>query len=100
MLDVWVHAFFTPAPPHVEVGAHVSHGALPEEENVVPGLHAIWHTVFAVWMQAVFTPAGSHVEPAAHAAHSSLPDAEKVLPPIHGTGSPLHTVSEPVLHAA
>ena len=66
----------------------------------MPGLHAIWHTVFAVWMQAVFTPAGSHVEPAAHAAHTSLPDAEKVLPPIHGTGSPLHTVSEPVLHAA
>ena len=39
---VLVHAVFTPAPPHVEVGAHVTHGAFPDAENVAPTVHD-WH---------------------------------------------------------
>ena len=43
-----VHDVLTPASPHVAAAVQVSHGALPDRENVVPAAHAMWHTVFAV----------------------------------------------------
>ena len=64
-----MQAVFTPA-VHVELAAHVAHGATPGADQVEPATHAMWHTLFAVLMQAVFTPA-AHVESAVHVAHGA-----------------------------
>ena len=70
----------TPAVPHVVVAVQVSHGSLPEEENVDPVLHLAWrHTMFAVLMQEVSTP-NVHVEAAAQGLHGALPDVDHVGP--------------------
>ena len=81
MFSLLVQDVLTPAVPHAE---QVSHGALPERENVEPATHAMWHTVLAVLMHAVFTPA-VHVESAAHIAHGATPDADHVDPATHAT---------------
>ena len=78
-----VQDVLTPAVPHVVVAVQVSHGALPDRENVVPATHAMWQTVSVVCVHAVFTPALPHAEAGAHAAHGALPDVEKVVPGLH-----------------
>ena len=45
VFSLMVHDVLTPASPHVTAAAQGSHGALPERENVVPTVHAMWQTV-------------------------------------------------------
>ena len=94
MSAVVVQSVFTP-PVHVESAEHVTHGAVPEAENVVPAAHATWQTVSAVLVQMVFTPA-VHVALTAHFVHGAFPEAEKFVPAAHATW---HTVSVVVVHA-
>ena len=94
MFVVAVQAVLTPA-VHVEAPAQATHGALPEDEKVLPAAHATWHTASAVLVQAVLTPA-VHVALTAHFVHGAFPEAEKVTPAAHATW---HTVSVVVVHA-
>ena len=81
---VLVQAVFTPV-LHVSLAAHVLHGVIPEEENVLPASHGVLHAVFVFTAQAVLTLV-VHVS---HGLHGVFPEEENVLPASHGI---LHTV--------
>ena len=79
VLVVRVHAVFTPA-PHVEVGAHVAHGAVPDVENVAPTVHD-WHDPEA--SHTVHPEADTlavQQRPLAQESVSHSPSAEQIAP--------------------